>query len=134
MRQAHGDGHFASIAFVEFRCLIQRQQQHKTREIFWIILDIFGKDNTAVLLGGTPASDTSIRFVTTSEDFANASGGIFRRNTLQVRMREEEAFALSERHWMRSHGTKISERPAGTSDQLMFNSKNSLGRDRELTL
>src|SRR5256885_10137299 len=124
MGEAHGDGHFASIAFGEFRCLVHGEKQYETREVFWIILDIFGKDNPTILLSGAAAGDGGIRFVAPSEDLANTSRRVFRSDTFQMRMRLKEAFALSKCNRMRSYGTKFPERTARTPDQLMLDSKN----------
>ena len=77
------------------------------------------------MFGGAAASDASGTFVTSSERFADAACGVFRKYTLQVRMGGEEAFALRQGHGMRSDGAKIGERCAGAADEVMLD-----GQDR----
>lgn len=77
-----------------------RTKQDKASEIFGVVLDIGGEDDAAVVFGGAAAGDGRGSFVAAGEDFADAAGGVFGGNALEVRMRDEEMFALGEGHGM----------------------------------
>ena len=70
-------------------------KQEKTGEIFGIVLDAGSKDEAAVVFGGAAGGDARAGFVTESDGFAHASGGVFGGNALEVRMHDEKSFALS---------------------------------------
>jgi len=130
MSQAHGDGHFARIR--GRRCGFRGgTEQDEAGEIFWVVLDVGGEDNAGVMFGGAAAGDGCGRFVAASEGFANAAGGVFGGDALEVRMCGEETFALRESHGMRGHGADGIEGGAGAADQVVFDGEDGFGGDGE---
>ena len=128
--EAHGDGHFVGVRQRRLR-FARGSQKKKAGEIFCIVLEIGGEDYAGVVFGGAAAGDGGGRFVTASEDFADAAGGVFGGDAFDVGMGEEEAFALREGHGMRSDGANVVERSAWASDEVMFDGEDGFGGDGE---
>ena len=132
MRELHRDGHFARVGGgrdcggVGFAA-----QQDEAREIFGVVLDFFGEDYAAVVIGGAASGDCGGDCVAAAEDFADAAGGVFGGDALEERMLREEAFALRERHGMRRDGFDLVERGAGDSDEIELDGENCFGGDGE---
>ncbi len=106
MSEAKGDRHLVGFGRCELRRLRGRNEQNEAREIFGIVVNVFGEDGAAVDRGSAARGDTRERFVTAGDDFADATRGVFRRNALQIGMREEEFFALCKRDGMGGDGAK----------------------------
>ena len=94
MGQAHGDGHFMGL-WSGRRGFGGGTEQEKAGEIFGIVLDASEENDATVMFGGAAASDGGGAFVTAREGFADAAGGVFGGDALEVRMRYEETLALS---------------------------------------
>ena len=82
----------------------RRDEQNEAGEVFGIVVNVFGEDGAAVDRGSAARGDARERFVTAGDDFADAAGGVFRRNAFQIGMCEEEFFALCKRNGMRGDG------------------------------
>ena len=101
--EAKGDGHFVRVSSGQ-RGFGGRSQQHKTSEIFGVVLDFGGEDDAAVVFGGAAAGDGGGSFVAAGEDFADAAGSVFSGDALEMRVSDEEMFTLGESHGMRGDG------------------------------
>ena len=95
--KAQGKRHFVGFGRCELSGLRRGDEQNEASEVFGIVVNVFGEDGAAVDGGSAVRGDARERFVTTGDDFADATGGVFRRNALQIGMREEEFFALCKR-------------------------------------
>lgn len=98
MREAHREGDLASVRGQPCGGLLLGEQENKARKILGVVLDAFGEDRGAIMLGGAAPGNGGSGFVAAKNDFADAAGGVFRRNALPFGMRGEETFALRERH------------------------------------
>lgn len=133
MRELHGDGHFAGVGGgcdcggVGFAA-----EEDEAREIFGVVLDFFGEDDAAIVVGGATAGDCGGDFVTAAENFADAAGGVFGGDALEERVLREEALALRECHGMRRDGFDLVERCARDGDEIELDGENCLGGDGEL--
>ena len=132
MRELHRDGHFAGVGGGRDRCCGVGAEQDEAREIFGVVLDIFGEDHAVIVIGGAASSDCGGDFVAAGEDFADAAGGVFSGDALVERILCEEAFALRERHRMGRDGLDLVERRAGNCDEIQLDGENRLGCDGEL--
>ena len=133
MRELHRDRHFAGVGGGRDRGGVGfAAQEDEAREIFGVVLDFFGEDDAAVVVGGATARDCGGNFVAADEDFADAAGGVFGGDALEVRMLREETFALRERHRMRRDGLDLVERCAGDRDEIELDGENCFGGDGEL--
>ena len=124
MREAHGEGSFAGILCEPSGCFLFRHQQHEAREIFRMVLNPFGENRSAIVLGRVAPGNGGARFVPTGHDFADAARGVFRGNTFPLRMRGKKAFALRQGHRMRSHGADVVQRSSGERNELHFDRQN----------
>src|SRR5256885_4257323 len=104
--KAQGKRHFVGSGRSELRRLRGRNEQNEAREVFGIVVDVFGEGGAAVDRGSAARGDTRERFIAARDDFADTAGGVFRGNALQIGMREEEFFALCKRDGMRGDGAK----------------------------
>ena len=102
--EAQGKRHFVGLGRSELRRLRGRNEQNEAREVFGIVVNVFGEDDAALDRGSAARGDTRERFVAAGDDFADAAGGVFRRNALQIGVREEEFFALCKRDGMGGDG------------------------------
>src|ERR1700751_5616399 len=91
-------------------------QQHKTREIFRIILNALFENHPAIVNSGAPSGDSRIRFVSPCEHFADASSSVFGRDALERWMAGEESFALRQSHGMGRNRVNLFHRSAWTAD------------------
>ena len=130
--EAQSERHFIGFGRSELRGLRRRHEQNETREIFRIVVNVFGENDAAVDGGGAAGGDSGKRFVAAGDDFADAAGGVFGGDAFQAGMGEEKFFALRERDGMRGDGAKIGERCAGASDELMFDVKNRFRNDAQI--
>jgi hypothetical protein len=130
MGEAHGDGHFAGVGSRR-RSIASGTQKKKAGEIFSVVLDLGGEDDPSVMFGGAMAGDGCGGFVAASQDFANAAGGVFGRDALEMGMSYEEAFALRQGHGMTGDGADVAELGAGAADELMRDGEDGFGRDGE---
>lgn len=130
VRQAHGDGHFTGV-LRGWLGVPRGTQQDKAGKVLRIILNARGEDVAAVVLRGAAAGNSRATAIAVRDHVTNASGGIFRGNTLQVRMSHKESLALRECHWMRSDRPQTSERRAATTDQMVLDRQDRLGGNRE---
>ncbi len=80
--EAHGKRNFAGILGNPRRNLIFRKQKHEAGEILGVVLDALGENHGVIMLGGAAAGNGGARFISPSEDFADAAGGVFRGNAL----------------------------------------------------
>ena len=131
--EAHGDGHFMGI-WSGRRDFAGGAEQEEAGEIFGVVLDIRSEDDARVVFRGAAPGDTCAALITAVDGFAHASGGVFGGNALEMRMCGEEALALSQRHGVRSHGTKAIERRARTADEMMLDGQDGFRRDGESAL
>ena len=104
--EAQGKRHFVGFRRSELRRLRRGDEQNEASEVFGIVVNVFGEDDAAVDGGSAARGDACERFVAAGDDFADATGGVFRRDALQIGMREEEFFALCKRDGMRGDGAK----------------------------
>ncbi len=103
MREAHGDGNFASVGAAVFRGLLRRQEKDETREILGVVLNIAAQDDGAVACGRTAAGNRGGGFVCPLHHFANAAGGVLGRDALEFGICGEEILALRQSHRVRRH-------------------------------
>ena|SRR5580704_10986906 len=101
--ETQGDGHFVCVSSRR-RGFRGGTKQEKAGEIFGVVLDVGGEDDATVVFGGTAAGDGGGSFVAAGEDFADAAGGVFGGNAFEMRMGDEEMFALGESHGMGGDG------------------------------
>jgi hypothetical protein len=133
MRELHGDGHFAGVGGGSERGGVGlATQEDEAREIFGVVLDFFGEDDAAVVVGGATAGDCGRNCVAARENFADAAGGVFGGDALKVAVLLEEMLALGESHGVRRNGCDLVERCTGDRDEVELDGENRLGGDREL--
>ncbi len=133
MRELHRDRHFARVGSGRERGGVGfAAQEDETREIFGVVLDFFGEDDAAVMVGGAAAGDGGGYFIAATENFADATSGVFGGDALEEWMLREEAFALRERHRMRRDRSNLVERCAGDRDEIELDGEDRLGGDGEL--
>ena len=128
--QAHGDGHFVSVGS-RWVLYVGGAKEDEPGEIFSVVLDVGSEDDTGVVFGGAAAGDGGAGFVAAGQCFSNAAGGVFCRDALEVRMRREKTFALSESHGMRGYGADGIKRRAGAADQVMLDGEDCFSGDGE---
>jgi hypothetical protein len=130
MGQSHGEGHFAGV-WGGRSGFGGGPQQNEAGEILWVVLDVGGQDDARIVFGGAAASNGCARFVAAGQGFADAAGGVFSGDALEMRMCGEEALALGESHGMRGYGANGTEGRAGAADKVMLNGKYGFGGDGE---
>ncbi len=106
-------------------------EEKEAREIFGIVLDVGGEDDTCIVFRGAATGDGCGRFVGPGQDFADAAGGVFGGDALEVGMRGKEALALGQGHGMRGHGAYRVEGRARAANQVMLDGENGFGGDGE---
>lgn len=109
-------------------------EQEEAGEIFGIVLNAGQENDAAVMFRGAAPGDTCAALITAVDGFAHASGCVFGGNALEMRMRGKETLALSQRHGVRSHGTKAIECRARTADEMMLDGQDGFRRDGESAL
>ena len=128
--EAHGDGHFACVGS-RLWGFGGGAEEHEAGEILGVVLDVGSEDDAGVVFSGAAARYGCAGFVAASQGFADAAGGVFGGDSLQVRMGDEEAFALSESHGMTRDGADRIERGAGAADEVMLDGEDGFGSDVE---
>ena len=128
--QAHGDGHFVRVRRRRRR-FVGGAEEDKASEIFSVVLDVGSEDDTGVAFGGAAAGDGGAGFVAAGQCFADAACSVFGGDTLEVRMRREKTFALSESHGMRGYGADGIKRRVWAADQVVLDGKDGFGSDGE---
>ena len=129
--EAHGQGDFCGTWLAKLHGLIGREKQDEAGEVFRVILDAFAEDNRAVVFRGTASSDGRAGFISARHHFADAAGGVFGGDTLEIGVRLKEALALRKSHGMRSNGAQQIEGRAGASDEVMFDGENGFAANFE---
>jgi len=128
--KAHGDGHFVSAGCG--RVVFGRgAEQEKAREVFGIVLDIGGQDDSGIVLGGTASGDGGGGFVAASEDFADAAGRVLGRDTLEMRVGDKKSLALGEGHRVAGDRAEPSEGGARAADEMVLDGEDGLRGDGE---
>jgi hypothetical protein len=130
--EAHGDGHFASVRWRQPR-FVGGAEEDEASEIFGVVLKAGGENDAVVVFGGAAAGDGCGSFVAAGEGFADAAGGVFGGDALEMRMCDEESFALREGHGMRGDGADVAECGAGAADEVMLDGEDGFGDDGEGT-
>src|SRR5256885_14521123 len=77
MCKTHGEGNLARIRRNPCSRFFFGKQEHEAGEVFGIVLDALGKNHTVIMFGGAPSGDGGARFVSASERFPHAAGGVF---------------------------------------------------------
>jgi hypothetical protein len=128
--EAHGDRHFVRVGRRRLR-FVGGAKEDEPGEIFSVVLDVGGEDDAAVVFGGAATGDGCVGFVAAGKSLAHAAGSVFGGNALEVRMRREETFALSESHGMTRDRTNRVQSRAGAADQVVLDGENGLRSDGE---
>src|SRR4029077_7881335 len=95
--------------------------QTKPGEFLVVVLEVMGEDDAAIVFCGAASSDGRATLIAAGERLAHAASRIFRRHAFDARVSEEETFALSKSHGMRSDGADGIERRAWTANEAMLN-------------
>src|SRR5207249_9431016 len=124
MCKTHGEGNLARIRRNPCSRFFFGKQEHEAGEVFGIVLDALGKNHTVIIFGGAPSGDGGARFVSASERFPHAAGGVFGGNALPFGVSREKTIALRKGHGMRSDRLNIRERRARNREELHFTRQN----------
>lgn len=130
VREAHGDGHLTRFKAWQLG-FAGGTQQKKASEIFHIVLNAGYENDAAVVFRGAASGDGRGSFIAAGDHFAHASGGIFRGDALQTRMRNKKTLALGQGHGVGSDGAEIVERRAAAADEVMLDWQDGLRGDSE---
>jgi len=130
--EAKRNGHLTGGGRGKFFGTLRGKQEDEACEIFRIVVDVFGKDDTAIDVGGAASCNAREGFVASGEGVANATGGVFRGNAFQLWVSAKEILALGERDRMRGDGTNVREGGARTANELMFDVEDGFGNHREI--
>jgi hypothetical protein len=133
MSEAHSDGNFSGIRCSPGSSLMFWEQEHKARKVFGVVLNGFGENDGAVMLSGAAASDSGARFISPSKHLADAAGGIFRGDALEMRVGEKELLALRKCHRMRGDRPDVVQGGTRRRNEVMFDRKDGFRDDGERT-
>src|SRR5215472_5989435 len=132
MRESHGQGSLARPGRLPRRSLFPRHQENETREIFWVVLDVFRKNQAAIMFRGAAPGYGSARFISRRNHLADAAGGVLGWNAVPFGMGGKKTLALRQRHGMGGHRTDVLQRSTWEGDELHFDRQDRFRDDGEL--
>src|SRR6185503_4036365 len=111
-----------------------RCEQKKARVVFTAILQMFAKNNSAMLLCRTFSGDSRTRFLTLLQNPRHTPCGVFGGNSLQLRISCQKTSALIECDRMRFDSCNLLKCGARTADQTLIDRDNDFADDEQFAI
>src|SRR5690348_3110403 len=130
MRELNHQRELVSVfSKISLRC-----EQKKPRVVFAAVFQMLAQNHSAIPLGRAFSGDGRARRITPADDPLDAARGIFRRDSLDLRISSQEAAALIERDRMRFHGANLLEGRARATDQAVTDRNDHFANNVEMAI